>query len=229
MHGLKQIKNEDDEIIEQATYVDGRVHGELIFKTKNGSYTESNFVNGQREGIFKVYYPIHPKHGKVLYLETVCKNGAINGEVKKYHMNGKLCEEYNMQEGLIVGKALYYDPEGNLAREALFANGVLDGELKDFFKDGSLQKIISVKNGLPEGEEISYFHDGKIQHVKEYHEGKLHGFSKSYNENGVLIFEAQYKEGLKHGIFNKYYDDGRAKLFQFYDGDKQVDRKAFAP
>ena len=228
IHGLKQIKNEDDEILEQATYVDGRVHGELIFKGKNGSYTESNFVNGQREGKCKVYYPIHPKHGKALYLEAVCKNGVIDGEVKKYHMNGTISEEYIMDAGLIVGKASYYDPEGNLAREAMFHAGVLEGELKDFFKDGNIQKIITIKNGLPEGEEISYFNDGKIQHRKEYHEGKLHGSSKSYNENGVLIFEAQYKEGLKHGIFNKYYDDGRAKLFQFYDADKQVERKAFS-
>jgi len=227
LHGLKEIYNEEGEVLERAYYDQGDLDGPHYSKDKNGSISEGTFNKGMREGILKVFYPLHPKYGLVQFIEGYNVAGSLHGPLKKFHINGTLAENYQCEKGFIEGKATYYNSDGVLLKEAYFEKGLLHGETKEFYKDGKLQRVMHYAQGKPMGEEIAYFHDGSIKHTKNYEEGLLHGECKNFNENGILIFEAEYKNGLKHGIFNKYFDDGRKKLFQRYEEDHRIEKQSF--
>ena len=90
LDGKKISYGEGGEIVEEAFYRKGKIEGNFVQKDSLGREMVFTYVNNIKEGPCEVYYPLHPKYGKIKALEATYKKGFLEGDVEEYNQAGQL-------------------------------------------------------------------------------------------------------------------------------------------
>lgn len=162
---VRNIKLEEDDVVKETPYVDGKIHGVVIIednRTFGGSHSsiETPYNHGVRQGIEKEYAPIG--YDKILIRETPYVNGEKHGEEKEY-------SKYNF---------------GKITRVAPYSRGKLNGIVMEDNLQGE-KSYTQYKNGKKNGVEEKYV-DGSLSMETTYADDKQIS-AKDYKK-GTIIY-----------------------------------------
>lgn len=106
--------------VSEGMVVNKKYHGEWRYFHKESTVlmTLENYVDGNLEGVRKVYY----KDGS-LAEETYYKKGLKDGPCKLFNQAGKLIEDSNYLKGELHGAASFFDSNGLIASKGSYKNG----------------------------------------------------------------------------------------------------------
>lgn len=94
----------------EKTYLDGYPEG-AAFEQNRIATTRSNYENGALDGIVRTYLHL-PKRDTILLYELNFQDGALQGESKSYHTNGKLSKRGFFLYGMPIDDYEGYDSLG---------------------------------------------------------------------------------------------------------------------
>lgn len=165
--------------------------------------------------------------------QNTSQDAQLNGHRKEYYPSGKLCREFNVENGLPNGIVKTYNEAGFLISEQKFVLGVPNGLLKTFFESGSVKYENNFEDGKPQGLSKEYYESGTLK-IDSYLTGEpwaYTGFTNIYNENGVLKSESKFSEGKllisitydKEGRVTSVQKDGQVTSYWYEkDGKRHV-------
>jgi len=134
----------------------------------------------------------------------------LNGLRREYYPSGKLCKEFNVENGVPNGIVKSFNEKGFLISEQKFVMGVANGLLKTFFESGKVHYENNFEDGKPQGTSKEYFENGTLK-INSYLTGEpwaYSGFTNIYYENGFLQSESKFSEG-KLMVAITYDKEGR--------------------
>ena len=166
----------------------------------DGKLKESTtFLDDQREGISKQYFP----SGKIKY-EIPYSKDSIDGEAKIYYEGGELSSIVPYSNGARQGKGYSYHANGKIMIDCNYSNDSLEGAYKYYYPNGELNYIENYKRGKIEGELLVYYNNGKLLRSGQFANQKRTGIWKDFYSNGKLDSEYNYLEGELDGKFIEY-------------------------
>ena len=182
---------------------DGKIHINFVVKAgkPNGLWKRyvngklkmtSEFKDGERNGLTKVYY-----ENGAIQAESNYKNGKLNGLTKVYSENGKLTTEAHYKDDKVNGSYKEYYENGTIQVELNYKNGKRDGLAKGYSENGKLITETHYKDDYHHGLAKAYYENGAIQAEGNFKNGKEDGCQKLYDKNGFLQQESQWKNGKK--------------------------------
>ncbi len=220
--------------------LDGKAIATDIFVKGQGKYrllypdgklmAETNYKNGEFEGIFKSYY-FDGTPERVCYY----KAGMLDSNYVYYQHGGAKSMEGKYANGDKVGLWKYYDDDGKLSSISNYKSGVLDGEYIRYFANGNKKFISVIKNDFWEGPGVTFDPKGALAYQVNYNDdlaisytfndsnGKLKenipfdsatGSMTAFFANGKPSRVCAYIGGEKHGIDREYYENGNLKSEQ---------------
>lgn len=136
---------------------------------KNKILYQVTFLNGQKDGIEKIYN----NDGLLIKIITY-KNGNKNGKEIEYYKSGNKSIQ-NFYKNDVLIKRMFYNPSGEL-----------DGYTEIFYDTGALKVKSFYKNGKKELTEMLYYPNNSIYAINVYSKGKLLN-SEVYDLKGNLI------------------------------------------
>jgi antitoxin component YwqK of YwqJK toxin-antitoxin module len=115
----------------------------VIFTKGQIKYIEQQYLNGKKDGIWRVYYP-----SGQLQKEGNMVNGLDEGLYREYYENGTLQYEYHYSAGKKVGKWLSWYADGTPYTERNFVNDELNGKVLVWDEKGKLAKEYDYRNNI---------------------------------------------------------------------------------
>lgn len=225
LNGLKQMWDPKGKLIEEATYILGKLEGKFFQIAPDGREIVTYYHGNLKNGPHWIFYPPNEKGEKFKAIETVFENDQVEGLVVEFNQEGVKIAETPYVQGRKEGQARIYSPDERLSATIDFRNDKKHGIATQYFPSGAVFRETSYREDLKEGEEKTYFDNGVVASVFVYQGDQLNGLCQSWNREGVLQFEAEYAEGLRHGKFNKYYEDGKPYIQQTFVYDKAEGKK----
>lgn len=158
-------------------------------------------------------------------------DAALNGHKKEFYPTGKLCKEYNIENGVLNGILKSYNEKGFLVSEQNFVNGIPDGIMKTFYENGKVKYENNFEDGKPQGTSKEYYENGNLK-VSSYLTGEpwaYSGFTIIYFENGNIKSESKFSEGNlitatsydKEGRITSEQKDGQVTTFWYENNGKR--------
>lgn len=135
----------------QCNFVNGHIEGckitwfEFGKEKSSVSISESNYVDGVKEGISQSWHLNHKHH---LSHKAHYKNGSLDGLYQKWYSNGQIYKQSIYCDGLLHGSYQKWHANGQLSKQCNFTNGFLHGSYKKWFNDGRLKEEIYYNNGV---------------------------------------------------------------------------------
>jgi antitoxin component YwqK of YwqJK toxin-antitoxin module len=185
------------------------------------------YINGQKEGLWKCYYP-----SGVLKSEITYSGDEKKGYAAVYYENGKLAEEgtwdkdkwvgtytyfykngalsyaWNFNEsGARSGYQRYYYENGQVKIEGEWVNGKESGIIKEYYESGALKSEKNFEYGSLDENAITMFRDKElaketdIELVQDSLVVAKKDTVKVFDGNGYYIFYNKFKEVEKEGYF----------------------------
>lgn len=166
-------------------------------------------VNGQRQGMFKEFWPNGKVKSEGRYL-----NDKKHGYFKEYNEVGNLLNATKWENGVLVENP----PE--LAKIETVTT---------YYPNGRKKEVGNYKDGYPEGVFRQYDTLGKITGSEVYKDGVLvgkgifdekgreQGHWTEYHETGELKAEGDYVNGVRVNEWKFYYPDGKTDQVGKYD------------
>jgi antitoxin component YwqK of YwqJK toxin-antitoxin module len=183
----------------------------------NNIITEGFFIDGVKQGTWKVYF----SNGMVNTIEEY-KNGKRHGLSIELKNTGILRKQCFYKNDVLDGWYVLYSNNGRIEMEQIFVNGKLDGFKKTYYPNGKNQEEGFYKNDKRHGAAKWFFEDGKISLEYNYVDGKLEGLQRSFHKNGNLNSETNYRDNLMNGKHIEYFEDGqKVKIKGEYLNDKK--------
>lgn len=133
---------------------------------------------------------------------------------KKYHDNGNIKEEYQVNdEGVRHGATKLYHENGQLQVEVHCTEGIQDsGKVVSYHDNGAIAREVFLDNKIGfNGEFFEWYDNGAKKIIGNYQDNELHGSYKEFHENGNLKIVANYKNGVLNGNTEEYDNKGRIK------------------
>ncbi|MDX8340671.1 hypothetical protein SLH46_15855 [Draconibacterium sp. IB214405] len=127
--------------------------------------TEGNYVNQQKEGVWKIY-----------------KNNVLTAD-----------EEYKL--GLKYGTSHQYYDTGEVMEEKQWVNDKEDGDYQIFYKSGEPYMQCKMKLGMRHGLFLVNYENGRQEMVAEYRNNLRHGEWKHFDREGNLLYTLYYDNG----------------------------------
>jgi len=154
-------------LLEEATYVDGKLEGRLREFYENGQLKFDDFFTaGEPDRIWKSY-----NEEGVLIQSTSYKKGVKNGDFKIYRDNGKLEVEGAYLNDKLHGTYKYYFPNGQLWFEIRYENGQRWEIIGNYDMEGNVKEKGTLQDG--EGTVYYYHQDGRLREIITYKKGKV--------------------------------------------------------
>jgi antitoxin component YwqK of YwqJK toxin-antitoxin module len=172
---------------------------------------DGHLPRGKQEGICKQFFA-----DGTLYQEYNYVNGQPDGLVRVYDTDGKPYFEQEHKAGQIR-KYRYFDKQGKVVGEASargsklrwvarFPSGVVrpggrTGErqagrqVRTFHESGYLASEATYRNDEQEGPEKDYYADGTVSSQQEYKKGKPEGLHRRFHKNGQVAAEGWLTDG----------------------------------
>lgn len=225
LDGLKKVWDRHGELVEEANYLAGQLHGRYYVSKVDGRGYVYHYQHNILEGLHQIYYPPHQFFGVVKSLEGNYVNGVFDGEVVEFNQAGTKIASTLYNAGLKDGLVHLYTNEGRLKVSAQFKNDDQEGSAVEYHPNGSVARDVLFIKNQKEGEEKSYFENGRLSSLYVYKAGKLDGLCCEWNPKGILLFEGEYRDGKREGRFNKYDESGKATVIQIYANNKLIEKK----
>lgn len=215
-------------------YVDSdtTVHRSLYYK--NGkTFVNYTYVNRKNFGEYTKYYltgalweRLNYKHGEisaVLDMYDIKGNkldfGTFDygvGNLKRYHMNGKVWVENNYKGDITNYEQAYYGHSGVMESRGLISNGNPAG-LWTTYTGGKKNLEVTFKDsGVVT---IGYYLNSLISYERSYKFGYAHGKWTNYNNYGEIELTRHFDMGYLHGPFEGYYSGPIASKGNYYHGN----------
>ncbi len=137
---------EKSQIFEEASYVDGKLHGKRTLYYDNGvAEIEEHYNEDVLIDTLSVYYPSGQIKRKSSYV-----NGVLSGMVLSYYETGVLKEEATFVNNMENGPFTEYHPNGKPKWKGNFLNGDSEfGELLAYNEEGTLiRKMMCDSNAV---------------------------------------------------------------------------------
>jgi len=170
--------------------------------------SESNFVNGVKKGISKVYN-LKGKIESIKNYSADSLNGSQDIELiklyKEYYPNSykeKLVGGFfnNMKQGMFRE----YDILGNVVNGFIYKN------------DTIIAEGLILSDGTYDGKWKTNYPSGKIQSEGNYEKGSKNGIWTFYYENGTIQQKGKYKNQIPSGGWKWFYENGAIKRIEYY-------------
>lgn len=186
---------------------------------------EGNFVDNQRQGLFKEYDAQGGLKDLVKYDAGVVDLRAQESQVldikRTYHANGKVASmgsysRTGSKEGLfrtydtngLPAGARIYRADQLVSEGSVNELGALEGVWSEFYATGEKRAEGSYKNGRKDGD-WSFFHrNGAVEQEGKYLDGLAHGTWRWFYEDGKKHREELYRKGKEDGSSVEYDEDG---------------------
>nr|WP_319573465.1 hypothetical protein [uncultured Draconibacterium sp.] len=136
-----------------------------LFDVWHKKVAEGNYVNQQKEGVWKIY-----------------KNGQLTAD-----------EEYKL--GLKNGTSHQYYDTGEVMEEKEWVNDQEDGYYQIFYKSGEPYMQCKMKLGMRHGLFLVSYENGRHEMVAEYRNNLRHGEWKYFDKDGNLQYILYYDNG----------------------------------
>jgi antitoxin component YwqK of YwqJK toxin-antitoxin module len=135
--------------------------------------------------------------------------GQKHGTYKRYHLNGKLAEEVNYENGLRQGKRVLFFEDGKVESESNYQNDLVNGISKVYYPSGEIKVEYPYINNVINGTFKKYFKNGTVMEEVTFANNQENGPFKEYYENGNLKWEGTFIDGDKEiGLLQEYAEDG---------------------
>ena len=184
--------------------------------------TETVFINGVKEGLYKQFDKDGSLEITVLYKNDSIINDSYDMEDfidfrKEFDEQGNLVFQGTFRNNFPIGIHRWYDSLGNVIKTELYdefgrilSDGIIndEGNRQDQFINYYPYKKIKSRgkyiNNRRVGTWIFYFSNGKIEQEGNYKNGRLDGLWKWYYPNGKILREEYYQDGKEDGPFVEY-------------------------
>ncbi len=214
-NGKAVFYNENEEILAQATYKDGKPWQGDIISGGVYQYKIIPYVNGIKEGE-QIEYMSTIDKGLVMLNKKQYKNGQANGAFYLYRENGNIKKLEHYKDGKLDGEMIAYNEDGSERNKLIYKNGAAYEGLYVKFKKGygdkpDITNKAYYKSGTLVKEERLKEQDGTEQLVREifYKGNTLTGVE--YNTSGQKIIAYNITDvGNKTGEII-YYDEEEAQ------------------
>lgn len=158
------------------------------------------------------------RQGILFDVEDVIKTADNIGLT--WYDNGKLKEEFYIQDGKRNGQYRYWNENGHLYNVSNYKNGNLDGVYKRFDESGDLVYEAFYKDGNLHGEQKEFL-NRKLVRLRNYVNGKLNGKDKCWYESGQLCLEQTWKDDELFGECKEWWSNGNLRKHCFFNGYRQ--------
>jgi len=212
---------EDGKKLRQGAWKDYEVVSDFTMITKNGEpeqefgyfliYGEGNFVDGKRDGKWKLYVLEDKTFRKYLKQEVVYVKGEKEGNFTYYFPNGKPAIVGNYQNDAFEGKTTWYYENGKQYGTLHYKKDSREGNGTFRYQSGNIKDDLNFLSDSLTGTCINYYENGKIMQIADYTFNQLNGTYKYYYENGQLWIEKEYKNGLLMNVIGSYDDKGNKR------------------
>ena len=170
----------------------GKKEGATIYIDKRGRITMSeNYKNGLRHGFNIVY----SQYNDGPATETNYVNGKKNGFYRQFYENGKLQEESFYLDDKKDSISKFNNKSGHLVAEYHYKNGLFEGPQKTFYETDTLQSVMNYRNNEPDGLFRECYPNGKTRIEGNYLKGLQTGTWTEYDETGKATKVSKYKDG----------------------------------
>ena len=194
------------------------------------------------------------KNPKQLYTEVNYENGKKEGLYRRWYLSGQIREEINYSDGKKHGRCIKWNQSSDTFENRIYKNGFpievtnWSRELENRYsilyhkksksqftgiylvlKEATLnlewvpntnkKKEINYKNGKKDGLYKSWYSNGDIQEEINYSDGKKEGLYRSWYSNGDIQKEINYSDGKKHGRCRKWNVSGDTVENRIYKDD----------
>ncbi len=234
-------------VYQEINYKDGTKHGIAKEYTEDGvlieiiDYKYNNIArhesfnrydkDGKKNGTWKEFYL-----DGTLKIESIYKNGVLNGYYKEFdntgllikmikYLNGEIIEEITEQtqqtEPQAVVKVEKYD-NGAIKNTGGFINEIPIGVHKEFAEDGKVLKTdtyndlgikisegIIEEDGKKQGNWTYLYQTGEKLSIGNYKNNLKEGEWTFYAKNGNISQKGSYINDKPHGQWKWYYENGK--------------------
>ncbi len=171
LHGELIRYDDMGRILSKETYKQGVLHGPASYNSyllNAVLHRQCTYIGAQLEGPFTVTQ----KDGTVRERGQYHK-GRLTGEHTTYYPNGTTEMQETLIDGKPTGERKFFYPSGELWYLETYENGRLEGERKEFFPDGTVRLTEFYSDGMLNGQRNIYAHDGNLIACEEYHWGNI--------------------------------------------------------
>ena len=122
-------------LLEESTYVEGKLNGErIIYNAKGEKEVSEIYESDVLNGPFKEFHP----NGKIRFLGKYTDN-VLSGTVNVFYPSGKIKEEVQFEDNIEEGPFKEFHENGNIKWEGTYRNGDNEfGLLKEYNEEGEL-------------------------------------------------------------------------------------------
>ena len=138
-----------------------------LFDEWHNKLAEGNYVDQQKEGIWKVY------RNKQLVSDETYLNGVMNGVAHQYYETGEVMEESHWENGKKNGDYELFYPSGEPYLQCKMKDDMRHGIFLVFYENGVPEREATYKNGLRDGEWKYFDKDGNYRYSLFYNEGQV--------------------------------------------------------
>ena len=172
--------------------------------------SETSFINGKKEGIYKEYFPTGSLKAKITY-----SNNNKNGPSEMYDQFGNLTIRANYKDGREHGEYEIYD-NGVILQKGTIFDGKYDGLITNYL-DGKKTNEITYKLGKKHGKYTRYSKEGIVKYSLNYEQDKSHGPFSTYKPKMIRVKNDDPDSWLDYKIeYVAYlYESGNIKNEEF--------------
>ena len=218
LHGESILYYQDESVVEQGNYKNGKKDGEWIFRGENGAYQKYNYENDIRVGKWESY----DDEGILLY------DGIIDKKTVGYHSTGSTYEiieyEFYKNKPVVKSREQFAPVSQTLVVKEEYKSGQKIEE-NGWYDDGSKKYYSRFKGGLEDGESIRWYRNGNKWKVTNYLNGKRNGKSEEYFINGTHKLILHYVDGTKDGQYDEWFKGKDKKRSRGTMVDNKMDGK----
>jgi antitoxin component YwqK of YwqJK toxin-antitoxin module len=213
---------EDANSLRQGNWKDYEVEHDFMYVSINGVpkqimgdyllYGEGKFVDGKREGLWKMYVLEDKTFKRILQKEVNYVSGERTGIHKYFFPNGKVSHTGSYETDRITELTIYYD-NGKLYTTRNIVSGLFTGKATRFHPNGKILTEFNYEKDTINGVYQSYYSNGNLEELSFFKMGIVDGIYKYYHENGQLWIEKEYKDGFLMNVRSSFDESGKPRDF----------------
>jgi antitoxin component YwqK of YwqJK toxin-antitoxin module len=177
-----------------------------ITHNSDGRREETNYVNGKKEGISRLYY----QNGQLWEELNYNKDGKMEGTHKEWHQNGVVCYECYYVDGKREGFTRTWHQNGQLIGEYFCVNDKIEGVFRSWFANG--QFLLECVQGFCK----RWNWLTGLYEECHYACGLEEGNYMTWYANRLPCEELFYLNGERDGPYKKWFKSGQIQRDQFY-------------
>ena len=200
LHGESISYYQDESVVEQGNYKNGKKDGEWIFRGENGAYQIFNYKNDKKIGEWKSY----DEEGRLIY------EGVIDKTTVGYHLNGSIYEVIEYNNAVISSRRRYTPDSEVMVLEEKYKNGN-KAKVMEWYDTGELKFQCEYKGESKNGTEISWYKNSNKWKLIEYKNNKKHGKIEEFFSNGNFKLRSTYVDGLLSGQYREWFKNNQIR------------------